>query len=216
MKHSLIILGLFWLLFACNHTDANKAFNATADVVQQGNTKANIQRQQLIEELNKLRLILSSQNKEKIADIFQFPLPDTAIEIYINDNNFNSQYQKNGNKLTKAMFIDFFSEISEAMQINEVNELFTKIQLDSLHQKDFLEYETNIETEPCYHFYNIEIANNTIQLTVGTHSNRDYKSTVLSENEILENSSEICEHIMWWIFEFNGGKLHFKRIFGAG
>ena len=46
-------------------------------------------------------------------------------------------------------------------------------------------------------------------------SNKNYKSKILSENNIPENSSDICEHDLWWIFKFDGKKLHLESISGA-
>ena len=52
-------------------------------------------------------------------------------------------------------------------------------------------------------------------LSVGTNSNKDFQSKNVSEDEIPENDSSICEHVLWWIFRFDGKKLHFEDISGA-
>jgi hypothetical protein len=30
------------------------------------------------------------------------------------------------------------------------------------------------------------------------------------------NSSEICEHVLWWAFRFDGNEFYLKEIAGAG
>ncbi len=114
------------------------------------------------------------------------------------------------------MFISFYRDISECLQIDQINQLFKKLDVENLLNKDNLEHEAIIKTEPCYHFYGVKIENKLVTLTVGTNSNKDYKSKSVSEDEIPENDSSICEHILWWVFTFDGKQLHLKEISGAG
>jgi hypothetical protein len=55
-----------------------------------------------------------------------------------------------------------------------------------------------------------------VKLTVGTNSNKDYKDGAISEDESMENDSSICEHLFWWVFRFDGKKLHVENVSGAG
>jgi hypothetical protein len=173
------------------------------------------ERQILIEELKKLRQTIASNDKEKIADIFPFPLSDTAFSIYIDDSTYYQQFKANGNKTTKTMFLQYFKEISSSILIGEVNNLFQHIKVDSLLHKDTLEYDAYIKTEPCYYSYDIEVSKNSVTLRMDMNSNKNYKSKKNSEDDIPENSSEICEHNFWWIFKFDGKKLHLESISGA-
>ena len=217
MRLNLIILTLFTLFLSCNSTDTTKVSSDTTIIKQQGVTTAKkSKRQLLIEELKRLQEVFASKDKQKIADIFHFPLSDKIVGIYIDDSTFNVQSKQNGNKTTRAMFVRFFPQISESLQINELNHLFRNINVDSLLQEDTLEHEALIKTEPCFHFYSIRIEKDLVTLTVGTNSNEDYKSKTASEDKITENSSEFCEHMLWWVFTFDGKKLQFKEISGAG
>jgi hypothetical protein len=58
----------------------------------------------------------------------------------------------------------------------QINQLFKKINLDRLLQQDTLEHAAIIKAEPCYHFYGVGIENDLVTLTIGTNSNKDYKS----------------------------------------
>jgi hypothetical protein len=74
------------MLVACNNSDMTKVGSNTQVTEQNADTTQNkSERQILIEELKKLRQTIASNNKEKIADIFPFPLSDTAFSIYIVD-----------------------------------------------------------------------------------------------------------------------------------
>jgi len=170
----------------------------------------------LIEDLKKLQLTIASNNKEKIADIFQFPLSDTAYSIYIDDSTYYEQFEANGNKTTKAMFLQFFKKISASILIDQLNNLFQNIKVDSLLHKDTLQYDAYIESEPCFYSYEIDAHKNIVRLTMNMNSNSNYKSSKkLSEDDIPENSSEYCEHDFWWLFKFDGKQLYLENISGA-
>jgi hypothetical protein len=212
MKQIFLFLTTIGLLFSCNKLEKNNVSTENTNEV----TANNKERQILIEELNLLQAVFGSNDKEKIADIFSFPISNETIGIYIDDKSFNDQLEKNDNEVTRKMFINFFGEISESLQIDQVNLLFKKINLNELLKKDTIENKVIIETEPCYHFYEVKVEKDLVTLTVGTNSNNDYKSKSVTEEEIPENSSEFCEHVLWWVFHFDGKKLKLKKLSGAG
>lgn len=114
------------------------------------------------------------------------------------------------------MFRDAYRDISESVQIDEINHLFQNINVETLLQKDTIEYEENIKTEPCNPFYGIKIENKRVTLTLGYNSNKNYKTKPSSDNYVPENDSSVCEYRLWWIFIFNGKQLQFQEISGAG
>ncbi len=212
-----IFLAAVGLLTSCNSTEMTKVASETATVIQHSDKSASkTERQLLIEELNQLKATIASNDKERIADIFQFPLSDTTVGIYIDDSTYYAQFEKNGNKTTRTMFVRFFPQVSESLQINELNQLLKNIRLDSLQQKNTLEREVHIKTEPCYKFYYIDVQGNIVTLTTGQSVNENFKSSTASEDEIPENSSEFCESLLWWVFRFDGKRLHFVKQHGAG
>jgi hypothetical protein len=113
------------------------------------------------------------------------------------------------------MFLQYFKEISSSILIDQVSNLFQHIKVDSLLYKDTLEYSAYIKTEPCYYSYEIEVIKNSVTLRMDMNSNKNYKTKKNSEDDIPENSSEFCEHNFWWIFKFDGKKLHLETISGA-
>ena len=216
MRLTLIFLAVLGLLASCNSTDTTKVASDTSIVKQQTDTTKSRERQILIEELKRLQAVFASNDKEKIANLFSFPFSNETVGIYIDDSSFNAQLEKNGNKVTRAMFIHFYRDVSESLQIDQINQLFKNLNIENLLNKDTLEHEAIIKTEPCYHFHGVSVEKNLVTLTVGTNSNKDYKSKSVSEDEIPQNDSSICEHVLWWVFMFDGKKLHFKNISGAG
>jgi hypothetical protein len=114
------------------------------------------------------------------------------------------------------MFISNFSKLSESLQIDHLDQLFKTISIDGLLQKDTLEHEVIIKTQPCYHFYAVNVDKDHVKLSIGTNSNNDYKGGAVSEDEDAENDSSICEHVFWWVLRFDGKKLHVESISGAG
>jgi hypothetical protein len=114
------------------------------------------------------------------------------------------------------MFTGTFAEVSESLQIDQINQLFNYLSIEKLLNKDTLEYDAIIKTEPCYHFYKVTVEKQLVTLILGMNFNKDFKSKSLSKDEIPENDSSICEYVRWWVFEFDGKQLHLKEILGAG
>jgi len=218
MKTTLLFITfLGFLLLSCNQTD--RAVIVKSKVTpesQTATTNSKSRRQLLVDELMQLQVVLASNNQEKIADIFPFPIANETIGIYMDDKLFNEQLEKNGNKVTRSMFINSYRDISENLQIDQLNQLFTKLTIADLLKKDALEHEATIKTEPCYQYYHLKIEGDLVTLTVGTNSNKNYRSISLPEDEIPENDSSICEHVLWWKFTFDGNQLKLKEISGAG
>ncbi len=212
MKKTVILLTLFLILFSCNNSEKKEKIS---DQNVSEKISDNIKRQKLILELKELKKTITSNDKEKIAEIFEFPLSEELFSIYVDDNSFNEQFKLNGNKTTRTMFLKHYQAISESIWIDNLKNLFHKIDIDRLEQKDILENESYIKSEPCFYSYQIEVINDIITLRMNMNSNSNYQSKTISEENIPENSSEICEHNFWWIFKFDGEKLHLESISGA-
>lgn len=220
---ALIVFGVF--LSACNGATTNgqdsnvvvvdsisiNGQTQSVDTVSDSN-----ERQLIIKELKRLQLVFASRQKEKIADVFTFPIPYGTMGIFIDNDKFNKQLQKNDSSITRKMFIEFYKEISESVQIDQVNKLFAHLPVEGLANSVSLEHQDLVKSEPCYRFYKLSIENNLITLTMGSNSNSQFKAKLIEEEGIMENDSSICEHVLWWIFEFDGKQLHLKEILGAG
>lgn len=178
-------------------------------------SKFELNRKKMILELKKVKQILSSKNKNKIADIFEFPLSKEIFEIYSDDTTFNEQLKANNNKISREIFLQYFKVFSTSFNFKEINKLFELINLEKLLNCDKLEYEAYKKFKPCYNSYLIELTNDTITLSVNSNSNRNFYYKKINEDEVPLNSSEYCEHNLFWIITFDGNKLHLKSISGA-
>jgi hypothetical protein len=213
---SFIVIALL-LIVSCRNSDGNRSSVDSLTVYDHSKAKSDNRRRGLIiQELNRLKSVLLSTNKQQIATIFQFPLSDTIVGIYIDDTSYNAEFTKNGNKTTQSMFLQYYPQIYESLQLRELEELFKKIRLEDLQQKDTLELEVKVNTEPCFKFYGIEVNGDMVTLTTGQGVNDTFSSSRASSDEVPENSSEFCESVLWWIFKFNGRKLIFVKQTGAG
>lgn len=212
MRKSVIILATFVILVSCNSSEKTKSISDKQVSEQISDTT---KKQKLILELKKLRQTIASNDKEKITDIFDFPLSNESFSIYVDDNSYSEQFKSNSNRTTRAMFLQHYEAISESIWLDQLKNLFHNIAIDSLEHKDTLEYEAYIKNEPCFYSYQVELDKDIVTLRMNMNSNRNYQSKTLSEDDIPENSSEICEHNFWWIFKFDGNKLHLESISGA-
>lgn len=215
MRPILILILAYIILFSFTDSMIEASNNMKTINHQNVVNEKKSERQLIIEELNNLKIVLASREKNKIADIFQFPISDSIFGIYTAGGAFNEQFKTNGHKITKTMFLQYFNDIYSEIQIDQVNILFQKIKIDSLLQKDILEYNTYNISEPCYYTYKIQINERTVTFTMNMDSNVNYKSKKKSNDEMLENDSAICEHDFWWTFRFDGSKLQIERITGA-
>jgi hypothetical protein len=217
MKCKIVIISFLGLLVSCSNAEHNKSRNDTITVTEHSDVEYSTdQRLIIIQELEKLRNLLLSGDKQKIATIFQFPLADTTVGIYLEDSAYNSEFTANGNMTTESMFLRFFPQISASLQLQELNELFRVFRLEDLQQKDTLRRDVKVKAEPCFKFYGIEIQGNQVTLTTGQGVNDTFKSQKSMDDDIPENSSEFCESVTWWIFQFNGRELRFVKQTGAG
>jgi hypothetical protein len=123
-------------------------------------------RQVIVQELKRIKSLVESKNKEKIALLFDFPVPDTVCSPFIPNEKFDIEYQENGNKLSKLMFFKYYKEISASLRIWDLQNLFQNINLNELRQKDKTEYKKVIATQPCYRMYRIEIKGDLVELPV--------------------------------------------------
>lgn len=210
MKNVFIVFVVIILLTSCHNSDKT-----------QGNThsteKSNkFERQVLIEELKKFQQIIASNDKEKIGDIFDFPLSNSSFSIFVDDEAYYKQLKSNQDEVTKEMFLQHYEEIRESIWVNQLNELFQNINLEDLLNKDSLEYEAYFKDKPCFYSYQIEVLEiNNVMLKMNMNSNREYINENLSEEDMPENSSEICEHSFWWILKFDGKEISVIEISGA-
>ena len=215
MKTFFLIATICILFSACNSEPITFDKN---QVNRANDTLATSQRirHTLIDELKKMRQIINTNDKQQIATIFKFPKTDYEFSVYIEDSSFNEQVRRNSNNITNDNFLKHYKEISTSIWLDNIKYLLNTLPIDSLHHKDNLKLSNIIEKEPCYYSYQIDVVGDSITLRMDMNSNLNFKSKKTSQDEIEENSSEVCEHSFWWTFKFDGIKLIFKNMSGAG
>jgi hypothetical protein len=196
MRFTSYLLFMISILLSCNNTDSDQSTS---------------QRIRLISELKKLGDIFGSGEKEMISQIFTFPLSDTSFRPFVDDSTFMEELNKNEDKITRAMFIKYFSEISKDLQFDKLLKHFS---LDSLAKTDKLEYEIRSPNQPCYKFHNLDIEGNEIRLSMGSNTNEKYNDAAKEDTD--ESTGAGCEFAWIWLFRFDGTKLHFERLAFAG
>lgn len=217
MKQPLFILVFSILLVSCSQSDNTRSSQDSTSLKHKMDVASSkTERKLLIEALERMKVVIASKEKEQIASLFTFPLPDSIAAVYTDDTTYRNKLEQNGNNITRQMFVSFFPQVAESFQFEDLDQLFRTVQLQRLHQKDTVNAEVHITTEPCYKYYQIEVKENVVTLTMGQGVNRNYKSNSTSEDEVPENSSEMYESSLWWELKFDGKKLHLIRITGAG
>jgi len=213
MAFILIVLGLF---ISCNNIHSNENFSDSLSVRQNPgvSTKAS-ERQLLIKLLKNIQAVFASNDKEKIAQTFNFPLADTTFSFYIDDSTFQTEYKRNDNRTTKAMFIKYFSKISHNIEFDQLNQLFKQVNLDKLTQKDTLEKELRNNKEKCYKFYHVFVDKDLVTLEFGSNTNNNFADNSKKPKDD-ESFGDECEFSSIWLFHFDGKQLQFIKQMAAG
>jgi hypothetical protein len=206
---SIIFFSLTTIALSCKNTPHDQPGLSTVH-----NDSGQARKQQLVQEVNKLKIILASGDSNKIADLFPFPLADSVMPVYTDDSAYNRDYKKNGDRVTRDMFLKYYPIISQRLQVDKMNELFKYIKTELLLRNYKLGYDIKTKKEPCYPYYNIEVdSSNMVTFTTGTNSNPDYKGSTAAADEDV---SDGCEYAVFWTFMFDGRKLVFVRETAAG
>jgi hypothetical protein len=196
MRQLTIALAAVLISFSCNNSSDEKIVH-TASTTQ--NVQASDENQRLIDELKKMGMILSSGDKNKIAELFPFPITDSAFGIYLGDN-LQEDYKKNGNLITREMFLKHYSTFIQAQDLNGFRDIFKNLPLDSVTSKQPLFKERTIKGEPCIEFHKIEMRTDTVELQSGFSGLADPNSS---------DADVGCEYNSIWYFRFDGKKLRY-------
>ena len=111
MRNAFLIMMTLFFLFACNSdpktTDKKLKSNSIDTLSFSKNSRHN-----LIEELKRLKVTITSNHKQKIADIFDFPKPDSVFSVYVDDTTYLEQVKSNSDNVTKDNFLKHYKEVS--------------------------------------------------------------------------------------------------------
>jgi hypothetical protein len=213
MKPFFLALFIVTSLFSCKNAGNDKK-TEEPDSAQAAGTAALVDSAKLImnNAILELRSKLESQNRNRIAELMDFPLADTIMNVHVDDAGFLESYRTAGNKLSKAMFIKYYSDIAKDTYLDEITKIFSQVPMDSLAYTNELDKEVKQEMEPCTKFYSIEVQQNYVRLTYRTHANKEY---VPKETQDTPDTAG-CEYAVSWIFRLEGDKLRLFRQGAAG
>lgn len=209
MRPIYFLFAVAVVLFSCNNSGGDKQAG-DADSSQAGPAPGGAGSKTVVDAVNDLKSVLESKDKNSIANLFQYPLADTVLPVYIDDSVFKKNYTSAGDKLTRSMFISYYDAISKDTYLDKITEIFKYLSVDSLQYNNTLHIEFTKAGEDCNQYY--EIANNdgVVTLTYGLNGHQPDSKASAEEQEIG------CEFASFWIFRFEGGKLHFVRQASAG
>lgn len=210
MKLILIVFTLVTLTFSRNTGKLSDISHQTLTALEKADRHA------IIKELKRLKALVESEDKEKISGLFEFPLPDSVCNPNVDSAAYYIQYEKNGNKMSKAMFLKYYKDISNDLRISGLKNLFKHINLNDLLQKDTVQFENVILTQPCYRIYAVGIKDDKVTLDVGSSWNENFKDVSNTAGVEGKYYNELCAHMTWWKFKFDGKKLHLINIGRVG
>jgi hypothetical protein len=170
-------------------------------------------RSALVAQLKLLGQRLSSGEKHRIAEVFQFPIPDSLLTYYGNDTAFNETRARDSGTTTAATFDEYFREISRELDFKEFSRVFKRLKVDQLLTRDSIENDAINKKDPCYNFYRIEIRDDSlVDIALGVNSRKDYTGPETKDENF---DISLCEHDTFWDFVFDGQQLRFVRNSGA-
>jgi hypothetical protein len=167
-------------------------------------------RDKLISALEELAAIFASRDPQRMASLFPFPVPDTVLQVYTDEPAFVAVLEKSGGQLTREIFVNHFSAISETVMMPDIDSLFRTLPPAGLASRDTLEKTFIVPDQPCAKYYRMAVEGETVVLVAGIAGNDQYTGD--KEN----SSSEMCETAAVWVFYFDGEKLVLKQAGVAG
>lgn len=212
MKYVLFLLIVAGSLVSCSNANNEKTADG-ADSAQPESTAPASSRAALLTALKDLHTTLATNDKNKIAELFTFPLTDSIMPIFLDDSVFSKKYVAAGDQLTKQLFFEYYDTIVKFTDLDHIGELFKYLPVESLGNSDEMEKNIGAKTEPCLRQYRIEVEGDRVRLITGTLENADYKAQKLSASE---DTSAGCEYSAVWMFRLEGNKLKFERYAAAG
>lgn len=202
MKPISLALLLAAFIISCDNTNTDK------QAVTPDSTENTAAESPLASALADLRQTLESGDHANIANLIDFPLTDTEMNVAIDDSLFQHDYLAAGGKLTKPLFLKHFDKIAKFTYLDEITRVFKHVPLDSLVNTNEVRKEYREKDNPCMKYYSILAEDNNVTLGFGTNTNSDL--------DVKDEDAAGCEYAVFWTFKLAGGKLKFVRQAAAG
>jgi hypothetical protein len=211
MRLHFLALVLAGFIFSCNNANNDKQADGADSTRNTGTTSPRT----ITDAIEDLKTVLESKNRSNIADLFEFPMADTVMAVYLDDSVFKMNYQAAGDRLTKSMFLKYYDTIARYSNLSDIIAGLKDLPVDSLRYTNKIETEIKSKREPCVAFCSIEVNGNEVTLKYSTLANDEYvKPKGSSEDD--ESYVAGCEYASMWFFVFDGNKLKFVRQAAAG
>jgi hypothetical protein len=211
MRLLFLALVLPGFILSCNNANNDKQADGADSTQNAGTTSPRT----ITDAINDLKTTLESKNRSNIADLFEFPMADTVMAVYLDDSAFKKSYRAAGDRLTKSMFLNFYDTIARYSNLSDIIAGLKYLPVDSLRYTNKIETAITAKREPCAAFCSIEVNGNEVTLKYSTMVNDEY---VKPKGSSEDDESEVagCEYASFWIFVFDGNKLKFVRQAAAG
>ena len=210
---NILLLAFITILAACNNAEKPASADSTLNKISVDTVDLHqgpADKEEMLKQLQELKTAFVNKDKNKIASFLTFPLTDSTLVLFDIDSVFDNQRVKNGNLVTRQMFLDHFDRIYDYMNMEGFKDLFKYLDINGLKNKDLLELERRIPTEGCYYMYSIEIKDDEVALHYGTNSNEDYMKAHPDEEMVCGESASM------WTFKLTGKKLKLISQMSAG
>ena len=211
MRYIFFLLIVAGSLISCNNTNSDKPAD-NPDSSQPERTVPASSRAALFAALKDLQATLESNDKNKVAALFSFPLTDSVMATHLDDSVFQKKYRDAGDQLTKQLFLEYYEPIVKYTNLDYITSLFKYLPIDSLGSSDEMEKYIKSKTNPCAEHYRIELDGDMVRLISGSVENDEYRASKLAS----EDESTGCEYSVVWMFRMEGSKLKFERYAAAG
>ncbi len=202
---TVLLLILFFIFSACKGKRSPVADAAKpVSVVPPKPTRAG-----LIAALRDLNRRAASKDSMVVADIYDFPMPDSVMDLFL-DSAFDAIKTKNGGVVTKSMFLSNYDRLHAQLGLEDMVRLFKDIDVAGLQKTDTIQYEENPKKDISYELGSLEASGDTLVfLMYGTNYNDKHEGT----KEEQENADMgAYDHNTFWTFAYDGRKLKLIKL----
>ena len=167
----------------------------------------------IIESLKDLHSVLASKDKNAIAAIFSFPLPEEDAELSANDPALANKIKQNNGRISKDIFLDYFETFYHSLNMARIINVLEEADTDSLLYTNQVTKEITNNLLPCTSYYTVELDKESVTLEFGTNTNSEYAA---GNSSSADSDVDGCEYMTRWLLKFDGEKLAFNKQVSAG
>lgn len=158
------------------------------------------ERKKVVSDLKKFKNYILSEDKQKLADLFDYPIISEDI-TYLFNACLNVDIYNKSNKITRKILISNISCIFP----NELKLIIKKFEPDLLIKSDTIQFEINLTKDSnCYHYCDVIFIKEQLIISFGTNTKQSH------------NYDECSEFEYSYTFQYKKGKIKLINIQLAG